>query len=84
MEDRAFAKSKKKDKISHDETIPAEILSPFILLYLFFYITYTLYNNKYVNSIGFWEIDKLGKWRNTLREQCRFCDFLFGPPALRI
>lgn len=50
----------------------------------FFYITYTLYNNKYVNSIGFWEIDKLGKWRNTLREQCRFCDFLFGPPALRI
>lgn len=60
MEDRAFAK-KKKDKISHDETIPAEILSPFILLYLFFYITYTLYNNKYVNSIGFWEIDKLGK-----------------------
>lgn len=49
MEDRAFAKSKKKDKISHDETIPAEILSPFILLYffiyLFFYITYTLYNN---------------------------------------
>lgn len=56
-----ICQKKKKDKISHDETIPAEILSPFILLYLFFYITYTLYNNKYVNSIGFWEIDKLGK-----------------------